>query len=76
MNTDLSWSEERRIVKEKGITEQQYYDWLSMNTIPPVVDEVLRLIVNHVFHSNAEELIAPPHLQIDESGQYPYLNQI
>ncbi len=71
MNT---WSEVRKFVKENGITEQQYYGWLVRNTTPPVVEEVLHLIVNHVYHSDKENLIAPPHLRIDENGHYPYLN--
>lgn len=70
-----TWTALRKQLKERGITEQQYYDWLVKNTTPPIVDEVLRLIVNHVYHSDEERLIAPPILLIDENGNYPYLNQ-
>lgn len=75
MKTYISWSELRKQLKEKGVTEQQYYEWLIKNTTPPIVDEVLRLIVNHVYHSDEERLIAPPHLRVDKNGCYPYLNQ-
>lgn len=71
----MTWTDLRKRLKEKGITEQQYYDLLVKNTTPPIVDEVLRLIVNHVYHSHEERLIAPLHLQVDETGHYPYLNQ-
>ena len=73
ISQDSSWTDLRKRLKEKGITEQQYYDLLVKNTTPPIVDEVLRLIVNHVYHSHEERLIAPLHLQIDETGNYPYL---
>lgn len=73
ISQDSSWSDLRKRLKEKGITEQQYYDLLVKNTTPPIVDEILRLIVNHVYHSHEERLIAPLHLQVDETGHYPYL---
>lgn len=75
MKTQMTWTALRKQLKERGITEQQYYDWLVKNTTPPIVDEVLRLIVNHVYHSDDEHLIAPPHLQVDKSGHYLHLNQ-
>ena len=75
MENETSWAALRKKLKGNGITEQQYYDFLHRNTIPPIVDEVLRLIVNHVYHSDEERLIAPPHLRVDENGNYPYLNQ-
>ncbi len=73
ISQDSSFTDLRKRLKEKGITEQQYYDLLVKNTTPPIVDEVLRLIVNHVYHSHEERLIAPLHLQVDETGHYPYL---
>lgn len=75
MKTQMTWTALRKQLKERGITEQQYYDWLVNNTTPPIVDEVLRLIVNHVYHSDKEHLIAPPHLQVDKNGNYPFLHQ-
>lgn len=73
ISQDSSWTDLRKRLKEKGITEQQYYDLLVKNTTPPIVDEVLHLIVNHVYHSDEERLTAPLHLQVDETGHYPYL---
>ena len=74
-NTDhMTWAEVRDLVKRNNINEQQFYSYLQKNTRPPIVDEVLRLIVNHVFHSEEEHLFAPPHLRIDKNGNYPFLN--
>lgn len=73
ISQDSSWTALRKQLKEKGITEQQYYDLLVKNTTPPIVDEILRLIVNHVYHSDEERLTSPLHLQVDETGNYPYL---
>lgn len=70
----MTWTEVRAFVKKNNISEQQFYLYLQKNTTPPVVDEVIRLIVNHVFHSEDERLIAPPHLRIDENGNYPFLH--
>lgn len=66
MEAQTTWTALRQNLKTNGITEQQYYDWLVKNTKPPIVDEVLRLIVNHVYHSDEERLIAPPHLRVDK----------
>lgn len=74
MEKRTTWTALRHSLKTNGITEQQYYDWLVKNTTPPIVDEVLRLIVNHVYHSD-EEQIAPPHLRVDKNGNYPFLHQ-
>lgn len=68
MEAQTTWTALRHHLKTNGITEQQYHDWLVKNTTPPIVDEVLRLIVNHVYHSDEERLIAPPHLRVDENG--------
>ncbi len=75
MKAQTTWTALRHHLKANGITEQQYYDWLLKNTTPPIVDEVLRLIVNHVYHSDEERLIAPPHLRVDKNGNYPFLHQ-
>jgi len=75
MGNNTSWAALRKKLKENGITEQQYYDFLVKNTTPPIVDEELRLIVNHVYHSEEERLIAPPHLRVDKNGNYPFLHQ-
>lgn len=75
MEVQTNWTALRQHLKTNGITESQYYDWLVKNTTPPVADEVLRLIVNHVYHSDEERLIAPSHLRVDKNGHYPYLNQ-
>lgn len=75
MEAQTTWTALRQNLKTNGITEQQYYDWLVKNTTPPIVDEVLRLIVNHVYHSDEERLIAPPHLRVDKNGNYPFLHQ-
>lgn len=70
----MTWAEVREFVKKKNIGEQQFYSYLQKNTTPPIVDEELRLIVNHVYHSEEERLIAPPHLRIDKNGNYPFLH--
>ena len=73
-STNVKWSDVREYVRKHGITEQQFYSWLIRNTTPPVVEEVLHLIVNHVYHSEEDYLIAPPHLRIDKNGNYPFLH--
>lgn len=75
MKSRMTWTALRKQLKERGITEHQYYDWLVKNTTPPIVDEVLHLIVNHVYHSDEERLIAPLHLRVDKNGNYPFLHQ-
>lgn len=75
MEAQTTWTALRHNLKSNGITEQQYYDWLVKNTTPPIVDEVLRLIVNHVYHSDEERLIALTHLRVDKNGNYPFLHQ-
>lgn len=75
MEAQTTWTALRHNLKTNGITEQQYYDWLIKNTTPPIMDEILRFIVNHVYHSDEERLIAPPHLRVDKNGNYPFLHQ-
>lgn len=70
----MTWAEVRDLVNRNNISEQQFYSYLQKNTKPPIVDEVLRLIVNHVFHSEEGHLFAPSHLRIDKNDNYPFLN--
>lgn len=52
-NTDhMTWAEVRDFVKRNNMSEQQFYPYLQKITKPPVVEEELRLIVNHVFRTN------------------------
>lgn len=70
----MTWNEVMDFVKKNNIGELQFYSYLQKNTKPPVADEEIGLIVNHVFHSEKERLIAPPHLRIDKNGNYPFLH--
>lgn len=60
---DFSWTSLREEIKEKGITEKQFYIWLVKADKGESEKEKLQLITNHVFHSIEEHLYAPPHLR-------------
>lgn len=57
---DFSWTSLREEIKEKGITEKQFYNWLVKADKGESEEEMLQLITNHVFHSTEEHLYAPP----------------
>ena len=61
LKESFSWSELRKELKEKGITEEQFYNWLVKADKGESSEEILQLITNHVFHSTEEHLYAPPH---------------
>ncbi|WP_147348251.1 hypothetical protein [Odoribacter splanchnicus] len=63
LKESLTWSEIRKELKEKGITEKQFHNWLVKADKGESPEEMLQLITNHVFHSTEEHLYAPPHLR-------------
>lgn len=59
----ISFTELRKLLKERNISEQQFRDWLIKEDAGSSPKERLELIVNHVYHSTEEHLYAPPHLR-------------
>lgn len=58
----MSWTEARRIIKERNISEEQFRNWLIKNDYVKSYQDLLELIVHHLYHSSEEHLYAPPHL--------------
>lgn len=59
----ISFTELRKLLKERNISEQHFHDWLIKEDAGESPKEILELIVNHVYHSTKEHLYAPPHLR-------------
>ena len=61
-NGCITWAEARQIVKERNISEQQFRDWYKSKDYSELYQNLLELIVHHVYHSTSEKLIASLHL--------------
>lgn len=61
-NDCITWAEARQIVNERSISEQQFRDWYKSKDYSESYQNLLELIVHHVYHSTSEKLIAPLHL--------------
>lgn len=59
---EMSWTEARRIIKERNISEEKFREWLIRTDYVKSYQNLLELIVNHVYHSTEEHLYAPSHL--------------
>ena len=61
-NDCITWAEARQIVNERNISEQQFRDWYKSKDYSESYQNLLELIVHHIYHSTSEKLIAPLHL--------------
>ena len=61
-NDCITWAEARQIVNVRNISEQQFRDWYKSKDYSESYQNLLELIVHHVYHSTSEKLIAPLHL--------------
>lgn len=59
----ITWAEARQIVKERNINERQFRNWLYTKDAGQSPEELLDLIVQHLYHSTEDVLYAPPHLR-------------
>lgn len=59
---EVSFPEARRFLKEKGITEEQFYKWLVRIDKGESEKESLKFMVDKLYHSSEEHVYAPPHL--------------
>lgn len=63
MEDHISFTEMRKVLRKNGVSERVFYRRLVKldNGTSPM--ELLKLITNHLYHSEEEELYAPPHLR-------------
>ena len=59
---EVSFPEARRFLKEKGITEEQFYKWLVKIDKGESEEESLKFIVEKLNHSSEEHVYHPPQL--------------
>jgi len=62
-NNEISWSEIRKAIRERNISETLFHQQLVKLDNGCSPKEILELITYHVYHSTEEHLYAPPHLR-------------
>lgn len=59
---EMTFAEVRQIIKERNISEGKFREWLIKNDYVKSYQDLLELIVHHLYHSTEEHLYAPSHL--------------
>lgn len=62
-NNEISWSEIRKAIRERNISETIFHQQLVKLDNRRSPKEILELITHHIYHSTEEHLYAPPHLR-------------
>lgn len=63
MKNHISFTEMRKVLRKNGVSEKVFYRRLVKLDNGTSPTELLKLITNHLYHSEEEELYAPPHLR-------------